>query len=275
MKFLYTLLSTAAVVASSSINAAIVLNTFDSGTAAENGYYRFGTTGTTLSTDNVSGTLALSYTADAANRSGVIKQFTATSIEVGETLIFSFTLANRSLRGDENNSFRFSIGNIGTSITSDIASAEPFSGGTRRNYVFAAATGVASTAFNQHSAGFSSPVNGGTNTAISGLTASNFSNSSSQSFAVSVSFTRTLTGLDIQKDFGGSISSGSFTTATAADFSFNTIAFSMNNAGDYNFALSDVSVTVIPEPSTMAALLGIASFACVMLRRYQIAKAAL
>jgi hypothetical protein len=232
----------------------VFTDSFSSGTAADADYYRFGTTDTSLSVG--SGTLNFTYEAGAANRSGVIKQFSNTTLALGETLTFSFTINSRNLRNDENNSFRFSIGNIGTAVTGDLSSAEPFSSGTRRNYVFAAATGTASTAFNQHSAGFASPVNGGTVTAISGLAASNFAHSSSDPFAVSVSFTRTATGLDIAKNFGGNLSSGSFTTSTAADFDFNTIAFSLNNAGDYSVSLDNISVSVIPEPATAGLFLG-------------------
>ncbi|TVP82546.1 MAG: hypothetical protein EA353_00290 [Puniceicoccaceae bacterium] len=239
---------------------------FSSGTAADAGYYRFGTTGTSLATDDTAGTLNYAYSGTAANRSGVIKQFASTTIEIGETLTFAFTIDARDLRADENNSFRWSIGNIGTSVSADLADAEPFSGGTRQNYVFAAATGVATTALNQHSAGFSSPVNGGTTTNLSGLAASNFSDASTDAFAIAVAFTRTASGLEISKDFGGNISSATFTTTNANDFIFNTLAFSMNNAGDYDFALSDVSVSVIPEPSAWALSSGVLALLMVLRR---------
>lgn len=241
-------------------------DTFGSGTAAAAGYYRFGTTNTTLGPDPLVGTLDYTYATGAANRSGVIKQFTNTTLALGETLTFAFTIDSRALRDDENNSFRWSIGNIGTTVNSDLASAEPFSSGARRNYVFAAATGSATTAINQHSSGFSSPVNGGTATAITGLAASNFAASSTNAFTISVAFTRTATGLDIAKDFGGALSSGSFTTANSGDFDFNTIAFSFNNAGAYNVSLDNVAVTVVPEPSTWA-LLASGLTALVVLRR--------
>ena len=244
----------------------VFLNAFDAGSAADAGYYRFGTTGTILGV--AGGTLNYSYdSGSAANRSGVIKQFGNTTLEVGESLTFAFTIVNRTLRDDENNSFRWSIGNIGTTVEADLASAEPFSGGTRRNYVFAAATGSAATALNQHSAGFSSPVNGGTTTSLSGLDASNFAASSDDAFSISVAFTRTATGLDIEKDFGGVISSGSFATSTANDFVFNTIAFSFNNAGDYNISLDDISVSVIPEPKVYAALAGFLALTFTVARR--------
>lgn len=263
----YLLLSLATVAASSLSATVIFSDSFASGSAADAGYYRFGTTNTTLETNNIAGTLNYSYAAGATNRSGVIKQFGDTAIAVGETLTFSFTIVSRNLRGDENNSFRFSIGNIGTAVTSDLASAEPFSGGTRRNYVFAAATGTATTAFNQHSAGFSSPVNAGTVTALTGLSASNFANTSSEPFNISVSFFRTEDGLDITKDFGGNISSASFATSTANDFIFNTLAFSFNNAGNYTIALDNISVSVIPEPSTYAFLFGLGILGFVVVRR--------
>lgn len=239
-------------------------DTFSSGTPADAGYYRFGTTNTTLGVAD--GTLNYSYASGATNRSGVMKQFANTSLDVGEILLFSFTVDSRDLRDDENNSFRWSIGNISTTVDDDFSSAEPFSGGTRRNYVFAAATGVASTALNQHAAGFSSPVNGGTNTAISGLDASNFANSSDDPFDVVMSFTRTATGLDIVKNFGGTISSGSFATTNANDFIFNTLAFSFKNAGDYSVSLDNISVSVIPEPSTLV-LLGVALICGLVFRR--------
>jgi hypothetical protein len=245
--------------------AQVIFNdTFTSGTAAEAGYHRFGTTNTTLAVDG--GNLDYGYATGASNRSGVIKQFTSTTIAVGETLTFSFTIDSRSLRLSEDNSFRWSIGNISTAVNADFSSAEPFSGGTRRNYVFSAATGT-SVAFNQHSAGFSSPVNGGTVTAISGITASNFAASSTDAFSISVSFTRTVTGLSISRNFGGSISSGSFATTNGNDFVFNTIAFSLNNAGDYGFSLDNVSVSVIPEPSSFAALAGLGALGFVSARR--------
>lgn len=259
-----TLAIAAALLAASASAAPLFTDTFASGTAADAGYYRFGTTDTTLGVAD--GTLNYAYAAGATNRSGVIKQFANTTVAVGETLIFSFTVDSRSFRDDENNSFRWSIGNIGTAVNADLASAEPFGSGTRRNYVFAAATGIATTAFNQHSAGFASPVNGGTTTAIAGLAASNFTAASTDPFLISVSFTRTASGLDIEKNFGGAISSGSFTTANAADFDFNTLAFSFNNAGTYSASLDNVSVSVIPEPSTMA-LFGVALLSALAFKR--------
>lgn len=251
--------------ASAASATTLILDTFDAGTPADSGYYRFGTTNTTLAVAD--GTLNYSYASGATNRSGVIRQFANTTLEVGETLTFAFSITTRTLRDDENNSFRWSIGNIGTVVTEDLASAEPFSGGTRRNFVFAAATGTATTALNQHSAGFSSPVNSGTVTALSGLDASNFSNSSSDPLTISVAFTRTASGLDIVKDFGGIVSSGSFATTNANDFDFNTIAFSFNNAGDYSVSLDDISVSIIPEPSTYAAMFGLLALALAIVRR--------
>jgi hypothetical protein len=261
------LLATAAALglAATATAQTVFTDTFTSGTAADAGYYRFGTTNTTLTVDG--GNLDYSYAVGATNRSGVIKQFANTTIEEGETLVFSFTIDSRALRGDENNSFRWSIGNIGTAVTGDFASTTPFSGGTRRNFVFAAATGTATTALNQHSAGFTSPVDGGTITALTGLAASNFAASSSDAFHISVSFTRTATGLDIVKNFGGSISSASFTTAVANDFIFNTIAFSFNNAGAYAISLDNISVSVVPEPSSFAALAGLGALGMVASRR--------
>lgn len=261
-----TILTTLSAFALATAASATILFTdsFDSGTPADSGYYRFGTTETTLAV--AEGTLNYGYGSGATNRSGVIRQFDSATLEVGETLTFAFTLTSRNLRDDENNSFRWSIGNIGTAVTEDLASAEPFSGGTRRNYVFAAATGSATTALNQHSAGFSSPVNGGTTTALTGLSAPNFSHSSSDPYAISMAFTRTESGLEIAKDFGGILSTASFTTSDANDFVFNTIAFSFNNAGDYNVSLDDISVSVIPEPSTYAALVGLLALMLVIVR---------
>lgn len=263
MKKIITLLSLLGLGATAA--QAVFTDNFSSGTAADAGYYRFGTTDTTLTV--AAGTLDYDYAAGASNRSGVIKQFTNTTLNLGETLTFAFTLDSRELRDDENNSFRWSIGNIGTAVNADFASAEPFSGGARRNYVFAAATGVSATALNQHSTGFSSPVNGGTATAISGLDASNFANASTDPFTISVAFTRTATGLDIVKDFGGTVSSGSFTTTTTNDFDFNTIAFSFNNAGAYDASFDNISVTVIPEPSSFALGAGALVLALIGTRR--------
>ena len=78
--------------------------------------------------------------------------------------------------------------------------------------------------------------------------------------------TASATGLDIEKNFGGSLSSGSFATANGADFDFNTLAFSFNNAGDYSAALDNISVTVIPEPATIG-LMGIALLSMLAFRR--------
>lgn len=234
-------------------------DTFSSGTAADAGYYRFGTTNTTLERDTVNNELDYAYASGAANRSGVIKSFTSQSLAVGESLVFSFTINNRSLNSADAHAFRVGIGNAGVPtavtgfpVTADLASATPMADGTRRFYQFSASAN-STAGFNQFVTGSSSPVHNqsGTATSLIGTLAgvSSFPATSSNAFPVSLTFTRTLSGVDIEKNWGGSISNGSW---PGTDYIFNTIAFSMNNNGAYSFALDNISVEVIPEPASLA-----------------------
>jgi hypothetical protein len=236
--------------------APLFSDTFDSGTAADAGYYRFGTTNTTLERDIVNNELDYTYASGATNRSGVIKSFANQSLAIGESLVFSFTLNRRLLNSNETHSFRVGIGNAGNPsavtdfpVTSDLASASPMASGTRLFYQFSASTST-TAGFNQFASATSSPVHASSATAISGLTGvSSFPFSSSTALPVTLIFERTPTGMDIEKNWGGSISTGSYTTT---DFDFNTLAFSMNNAGAYSFSLDNISVEVIPEPASLA-----------------------
>lgn len=65
----------------------------------------------------------------------------------------------------------------------------------------------------------------------------------------------------------GGLKTFSFTaeaTDTSTDFSFYSLAYSSNFGGEID--INNVSVTAIPEPSTYAAIMGLASVGFVMLR---------
>ncbi|MCC5846503.1 MAG: PEP-CTERM sorting domain-containing protein [Verrucomicrobia bacterium] len=255
-------------------SAAIVFqDDFSTGTAADAGYFHFGTTGSNLATDNSGGTLDYAYTSSAANRSGVYKTFSGQTLAVGEILTLSFSIDGRTLRSGENHAFRWAIGNLGdpSAITvsgggpfgSDLDSATPLDGGTREMYQFSASTG-ATNGFGQYVTGSSSPVHnaGGSATAITSFSGPASIGTTGDATVV-LSITRTATGFEFDQTAFGSSTSGTLVGGT--DF-FNALAFSMNNAGDYDFSLSDVTVSVIPEPSTLL-LLGISLISALALRR--------
>lgn len=248
-------------------------DSFASGTAADASYYRFGTTDTTLAVN--SGQLEFNYGASATSRSGVIKSFTEQVLNnTGDSLTFSFTLNNRSLASSENHAFRYAIGNLGNPtavtgipVTGDLASASPLASGTRIMYQFSSTT-TGSAGFAALVNGSTSPVHNGSGTALGALTGDFFSQSSTDPFTIALTFERTATGLDITKNFGGTITSGSILDADA-NYIFNNIAFSMNNPGNLNFALDNVSVTFtpVPEPSTYALILGSALLGFVLVKK--------
>lgn len=264
MKFKSTFLAgiTAGLTVISSANAAVIFNdTFSSGTAAAAGYYRFGTTNTTLGPNPLVGTLDYTYASGASNRSGVIKSFSEQTLNVGDSITFSFDITSRTLANNENHSFRWAIGNLGNPtsvtgvpVTADLASATPFGSGTRQMYQFSASTGT-TAGFGQFAAGSSSPVHaGGTTTAISGFSGP-ASVATSGATSVSLTITRTDT-----NDY--SFSQTAFSTTSSGTLTglgtniFNNIAFSFNNNGAYSVSLDNVQVSVVPEPSTWALLAG-------------------
>jgi hypothetical protein len=268
------ILTFGAFVALSSIaSGAIVFNdTFDTGTAADAGYYRFGTTGTTLTTDNLDGTLDYAYTGSATARSGIIKSFSEVSLDnTGDSLTFSFTLASGSFRSSENHTFRYAIGNLGNPtavtgipVTTDLSSTTPLASGTRQMYQFSAAQG-ATTGFNALVSGSTSPVHDGSGITLAGLSNDSIAQNVSD-FTVTLTFTRTSTGLDINKSYNGNVTTSSLADTNAV-YTFNNLAFSMNNPDTVGFTLDNVTVTAVPEPSTYALLAGFMTLGLILWRR--------
>ena len=107
------LVAFSAALAASAHSGVIFTDTFTTGTAADAGYYRFGTTSTTLSADNANSELDFSYAAGAATRSGFIKSFTEQTLAVGDSITLSFSVNSRTLASAENHAFRWAIGNLG------------------------------------------------------------------------------------------------------------------------------------------------------------------
>ncbi len=243
-----------------SAHAGVIFNdTFTSGTAADAGYYRFGTTATTLATDGTELDFNYNVSGTTSSRSGVIKSFSDQTLAVGDSITFSFTINSRTLANSENNAFRWAIGNLGNPsavtgapVTADLASASPFASGSREMYQFSASTGAAA-GWGQFQTGSTSPVHtGGTNTAITGFTGP-ASIATSGVGSINLTIGKTVTGYSITQSAFGVDSSGTLTTGTDI---FNTIAFSMNNAGAYSVALDNIQVSVVPEPTTFAMMLG-------------------
>lgn len=266
MKILKVL--TLIVLCSSMASGAIVFqDSFTSGTAAEAGYYRFGTTGTTLAVDG--GDLDYTYAATTSSRSGVIKSFSDQTLSnVGDNITFAFDLSQRTLGSLQSHSFRWAIGNLGNPsevtgvpVTADLTSATPFGSGTREMFQFSASTST-TTGFGQYVTGSSSPVHNqsGTATAIASFTGP-ASIATSGAGSVTLTITKTLTGYDVAQTAFGVTSSGTLTTGTDI---FNTIAFSMNNAGTLAFSLDNVTVTAVPEPATTALMLGFATLGFIL-----------
>lgn len=248
-------------------SAAVFTDDFSSGTAADAGYYRFGTTGTTLAV--AVGSLDFAIDGTAASRSGVIKSFAEQTLAVGDSITFSFDINSRTLANSQNHSFRWAIGNLGNPssvtgvpVTGDLTSASPFASGTREMYMFSAGTG-ATTGFGAYSPGQTSPVHNAV-TGFAGFTGPG-SIATTGADSVSLTITRTAaTDYSLEQTAFGSASSGTL-TGDGTNI-FNTLAFSFNNAGAYHVSLDNVSVSVIPEPSTMV-LLGIALMSALVFKR--------
>ncbi len=253
----------------------IFTDTFSSGTAADAGYYRFGTTGTTLARDSTNNELDFTMGSTASSRSGVIKSFTEQTLAVNDSIIFSFSINSRSLASSQNHAFRWAIGNLGNGsavtgvpVTGDFTSATPFGSGAREMYQFSAST--SSTAgFGQFVTGSSSPVHNqsGTGTAIASF-AGPASVALTGATTVSLTITRTAaSNYSFSQTAFGSTTSGTLTGVGTNIF--NNLAFSFNNApgtGTYDVALDNIQVTVVPEPSTWALLAG-GMLATVVFRR--------
>ncbi len=240
-------------------------DTFTSGSPADAGYYRFGTTNTTLSVDG--GDLDFAQTTGALARSGTYKQFSSQTLAVGESITFSFDVTASNFPSSVNHVFRWAIGTTPlVNPAADLGSNTPFESGTRQMFQFAASNS-ATTGFGQFVAGSTSPVHNqnGTATQMTGFTGpanlvKNFTGS------VSLTITRTDTNnYSISQTAFGVSSAG---TLTGVGFNqFNTIAFGVNTTGDASFSLDNISVSVIPEPSSFAALAGLGALGMVASRR--------
>lgn len=277
------LITTVLLVTAASSQSQIVLfsDTFSSSTAAAAGYYRFGTTGTSLAADNPNSELDFDYTSGAAARSGFIKTFSDQSLAVGDSITLHFLLNSRTLASTENHAFRWAIGNLGNPsavpsvpVTADLTSNTPFTSGTRLMYQFSASTST-TAGFGQYVTGSQSPVHNvsGTPTPIAGFSGpANIATSGSG--AVTLTITRT--GLN---DY--SFSQTAFTTVSTGTLTglgtniFNTIAFSFNNPGAYSasFDLIEVVYNPIPEPTTWA-LLAVSLLTIILLRHRFLSRAA-
>lgn len=220
---------------------AVINDTFLSGSPADKGYYRYGDS-TTLRIGSEA--LIFKYSGAAKHRAGFLKHFDSISLDaVGQSIHFSFILSNYQLKGGENKSFRWAIGNIKNQLTSDIPDASPFMEGLRRMYVFTAASDEAYIASNDHILGSSNPTHGDIANPIYGLDPVNLPNRSVGSVNIEMTITRTADGVAITRNFNGQETQGTLAVTDLHDFTFNTIAFSLNNPGDFYISIKDVKVS--------------------------------
>lgn len=262
---LYIALAAFVAVATPASAQVVFTDTFTSGTAADAGYYRFGTTNTTLAVGG--GDLDFAQTATALARSGTYKQFTSQSLSIGESIVFSFNVTAQNMPSQVNHVFRWAIGTDPlVDPAGDLASNTPFDSGTRQMFQFAL-SGSTTPGLGQFVAGSSSPIHNqsGTGTAISGFVGP-ASVATNATGSVTLTITRTDTNnYSISQTAFNTESSG---TLTGVGFNqFNTIAFGVNSTGNASFSLDNISVAVIPEPATASALLAAGLLALVVFRR--------
>ncbi len=186
------------------------------------------------------------------------------TLSVGDELTFSFTAKLTGNQGNRNNEFQFGIGNNMGDVPAADGETAVFE--NDRGYIVALGAGSGATGILRDAGtqGFLGRPGSGDHTTLVSETGMALT----QTFTTySMTISRTSTGLDLTLTDGNFTISGSDNSVPGNEFyTFNTMTFGYYNRNTENSIDID-SITVIPEPTTYAAIFGLGALGLVMLRR--------
>ncbi len=196
--------------------------------------------------------------------------FTPQTLGVGYSIILSFDLTVTAVPNQDNN-FRFGLFNTGGTLrTSDATGNNPPELRDDLGYKYRIASGSNTQSRYYFTNGGGSYTaltsNLGTQTQLGSDVVSSFPSNSTSSLKLEL---KNLNGTDI---FVGAYLNGNLLdsgrTATAATFTFDEVAFSMRAfSGSAGYSISNLTISVVPEPSTVALLAGLIALGGVLWRR--------
>lgn len=257
--------------AAPSLQAAIITDNFGTTPTDPNdlGWYSMADGSPTFTAS----TGALQFAASTtSNNPGIFKQFSETELAVGETLTASFTYtafsSPRTTNGTKNQ-LRIGIFDTGDTFEANQA-LSPWSttGGLPAGYQMGIGVGTETTGVSQfgYRAAQTGIVSFSTITPTNAFGLTNFTDAVDVVFSI----TRTATGISLNGSFTQSAVVNTYTTTVPATsvFKFDTlvIGYGFGETGR-GFTIDNVSVAVVPEPSTYAALAGLLALGLVAMRR--------
>jgi hypothetical protein len=238
-------------------------DTFISGTPADNGWY-VSATGSTL--DTTGGDLRFTNGASAASYDAAFRQFSAVTLTDGQSLTLSFTYSASSMANLEEQ-FGVALFNSSNSFASNQANNAWTSGS---GYQLRLNTGPASDTGNSSLRNVSFGTAGHpfrTTVTIGTTTATDSVNQASGTFSLTIART-SATSIAITSVLDGNTLYNAVDTGTQDFSTFNTLALGIGTvANSRYFEIDNVSMSVVPEPSSAAMLAGLGALGMVGLRR--------
>lgn len=282
MKTMHKLFGGAALFAlASSLSAQFAVFTDDFSTPTANvntaGYFAAGNFGTGADINVSGGTMNVVYGASGGGLANISRYFPTQTLAVGEWIQLDFTLFAIGNVSSVQRNLRFSLGYVSaaTQLTGNTALRSPIDSPGFTGFMGAIATtpGGLTSIGSINGTGNVVHVEGAAANGFTGGSLTWHADSTTQHLPTNFSdldgtllITRTADGYDTLVSIGGVSLQASHTGGPAA---FNTFGFGFNGglASGNGYAFDSVSVTVIPEPSTYAALFGVLGLGLVVWRR--------